>query len=185
MNASLLQPMSREDALRAAVRHMPWRVRLVFVGKNSANKSGRSDKWWEASGVGLACAVRWGATETNGQTQKDVESTNALGKVREKLAKGYQYDSALRVVSAPPPATSLQDLVNRATWRPTTPTRALLLAGEHGFVALALDIEAVLPGGAGSPGLPVRPFLAADGSLWGIAENPEIYYYSRIRVPSS
>jgi hypothetical protein len=187
MNAdpSTLTPMTISDAHRAHALGQPWRVRLVFVGPNAANASGRSDKWWEAThstdpSVHAPTMIRWGRTGAQGQGAA-MAPAPALTRAHDKIMKGgYVYDYTVRVAARPPPA-SLQALVNAATWRSADPMRFLLLAGEHGFIAVDLG-PATLPNGTPVPS-PVQTFLAADGSVWGLcAINPKSYDYCRLRA---
>jgi predicted DNA-binding WGR domain protein len=173
-------PVSIEDAARHANTGRSWRVRCVFVGANPENASGRSDKWWEASSPAQSAeaVVRWGATGTNGQSNVTT-ARGALAKAVEKVRKGYVLDTGGRAF-APPPKASFQDLVGRATWRGCTPDRALAIAGEHGFVALHVGLDATIP--AKPLPLAVLPYLAADGSVWGLAPDGPTIYYARIRV---
>lgn len=182
MNWSQRTPVTIAEAQRAADRGEAWRVRAVFVGANPANASGRSDKWWEAASDDahpLLATIRWGATGTNGQSMQ-TSAGPALAKAREKERKGYRLDVGARA-QAPAP-TSLQALVNAATWRPCTQERAFLIAGEHGFVSLDLGIEAFLR--TGDPALPVLPYLATDGALWALAPDATRgnAYYARLRA---
>ena len=179
---NLIQPVSISDATHLARTGRPWRVRLTFVGANAANVSGRSDKWWEAASDDARpgqATVRWGATGTNGQSM-EADAGHALRKAAEKVRNGYVPDAGTRA-QAPVP-TSLQALVDRATWRPCTQERAFLIAGEHGFVSLDLGIEAFLH--TGSPALPVLPYLASDGALWALAPDAARgdAYYARLRA---
>jgi predicted DNA-binding WGR domain protein len=88
--------MDKMGAQRAFHAGTPWRIRLVFRGANSANVSGRSDKFWEASQDGEhlktgTVLIRWGKLGSTGssmvKTWSYVETT-----LPEKLGKGYQYD---------------------------------------------------------------------------------------------
>lgn len=177
---STLPPMSIPDAQRAEFCGAPWRVRLVFVGANPQNASGRSDKWWEAAnGPGTTPYMRWGATGARGQS-KAADPGRALASARAKVAKGYVYDSTVRVAAKP--LSSLQALVNAATWREMAGDQVLMLAGEHGFVALDLGFPVSIPNGS-AVGLSVQTFLAVDGAIWGLAPMTlGLHYYSRLRA---
>lgn len=187
-----LPPIGPNEAERADARGAPWRIRVVFVGPNPENVSGRSDKWWEACAYANADryrpidatesgVVRWGATGSSGQARVITSGSmsNAIEKAREKIRKGYVLDSTLRANAAPPPKASFQELVNRATWRSGTTDDALLIVGSRGLVALHVGLEAT------HHGLPVLPYLAEDGSVWGMvvpdADRSRIYY-AQIRV---
>lgn len=180
MSAVGSEIVSLPEAWRRESAGWPWRVRLVFQGENRANVSGRSDKWWEAErvlhGQGPSTyAVRWGATGTNGQSGTASSGNDALRRAESKVAKGY-----VETLTAPVrPVVSLQDLVDRATWRFGEIERAFFLAGEHGLVALSLGIDVWLRPRAER--LAVVPYVAADGSLWGMAPEPTGIYYALLR----
>lgn len=155
----------------------PWRIRLVFQGPNRANVSGRSDKWWEAEKFAgrVEVVIRWGATGTNGQAGTAASGGDALRRAAGKVAKGY-----VETLTVPArPVVSLQELVDRATWRFGEIEKAFFLAGEHGLVALSLGIDVWLRPGAER--LAVVPYVAADGSLWGMAPEPTGIYYALLR----
>jgi hypothetical protein len=69
----------------------PWLVKLAFVGRNASNKSGRSEKFWQASGVGQGpVEIRWGKIGSAGQSaMKDWDY--AYRKANEKLSEGYNF----------------------------------------------------------------------------------------------
>ena len=80
------------DAEQIASRGKPWTFRLEFTGSNSANASGVSDKYWYATGRGLAEMVEagWGANG-NGAQHQLIDWNDLRKRVTEKLAKGYTY----------------------------------------------------------------------------------------------
>ena len=69
-----------------------WKIRLEYVGSNLTNKSGASQKFWEAYQIAPSTNViiGWGKIGTVGQTViKDFEYV--LDKVQSKIDKGYEY----------------------------------------------------------------------------------------------
>jgi hypothetical protein len=187
VDPATLAPMTVDEAMDQEGKGFPWRVRLVFVGPNAQNASGRSDKWWEATSKhregrwvvpGLANAVtRWGANGSLGQS-KDATSGEAFRKAREKIAKGYVYDDAIRVAAPPPPA-SLQDLVDRAPWREVTRDALLLTVAREGLVATGIEAMWRAPRAEA----PVSTYLATDGKLYGIARLEPTLFFSVLRLP--
>lgn len=166
MSAVGSEIVSLVEARKRAGDARPWRVRLVFQGPNAANASGRSDKWWEAECSASSLSIRWGATGTKGQSMTAESSFDVLRRAESKRAKGY-----VETLTAPVrPVVSLQELVDRATWRLDSIQKAFFLAGEHGLVALSLGIDVWLR--SGQDRRPVISYVAADGSLWGMAPDP-------------
>lgn len=171
MNAADLPISTISEARELARRGSPWRVRLTFIGDNAKNLSGKSAKWWEASGdgrAGYSATVRYGVIGGKGQAQTGVDVDDALDRANEKARKGYRQDAAGRLPTQRPAGTSLAALVNLASWRPTTLDRLANTAGEVGLVRLDLPDVA-----ADVRGEPVIPYLAADGSLWGVVRDGE------------
>lgn len=154
-------------------------MRLTFIGDNPANQSGKSAKWWEASFVPApgprAATVRWGVIGGKwgviggkGQGQPGLDENEALDRASDKRRKGYREDGVRPIPRQRPAATSLAALVALASWRPTTLDRLANTAGEVGLVRLDLPDVA-----ADVRGEPVIPYLAADGSLWGVIRDGE------------
>ena len=171
MNAADLPISTIVVARDLARRGSPWRVRLTFIGDNPANLSGKSAKWWEASSdgrAGFSATVRWGVIGGKEQGQPGVERDEALDRAAEKLRKGYREDGARPIPTQRPAQTSLAALVLAASWRPTTLDRLANTAGEVGLVKL--DLPGVT---AEHYGQPVIAYLAADGSLWGVARDAD------------
>jgi predicted DNA-binding WGR domain protein len=178
VNAADIPISTISEARELARRGSPWRVRLTFVGDNPANLSGKSAKWWEASSVvGFSATVRWGVIGGKGQAQPGVLDSEALDRAHEKARKGYRQDAAARLPTRRPAATSLAALVALASWRPTTLDRLANTAGEVGLVKLDLPDVA-----ADVRGEPVIPYLAADGSLWGVIREGDRYLVAVLRA---
>jgi predicted DNA-binding WGR domain protein len=162
MNNHALTPVSVPDARALMNRGLDWRVRVVYVGENLRNASGKSDKWWEASGDGGPDAtVRWGASGSRGQAQATT-AADAIDRANGKIRKGYVLDSAVRSVRRASVPMTVQDLVNRGSWKPLTTEQALFLGGQEGLIAI--DV-----GTADLHGLRVQTLFASDGALWGFA----------------
>jgi len=85
------KPMSIRVANQMRRQGKPWLVRLEFVGSNWDNKSGRSSKYWQASGNGSGgVEIRWGKIGSAGQaTHKNLSYFE--DKVYKKMDKGYEY----------------------------------------------------------------------------------------------
>ena len=147
-------------------------LKLVYAGPNEKNASGRSDKYWEASGAGSAATatVRWGATGSAGQ-QQQTTAEDALRRAREKVRKGYVEQVVSATVPTPPrsptataapAARTLQarvDAMATATWVTLPMVRFLVFAAERGMVSVDL-------GSASLRGAPVQAFVDADAVLW-------------------
>lgn len=178
MSAADLPISTIEQARLLASRGSPWRVRLTFVGDNPANQSGKSAKWWEASAPGpRAVTVRWGVIGGKGQGQTGVGEHEALDRASDKRRKGYREDGVRPAPRQRPAATSLAALVALASWRPTTLDQLANTAGEVGLVKLDLPDVA-----ADVRGEPVIPYLAADGSLWGVIREGDRYLVAVLRA---
>lgn len=179
MSALDIPISSIAEARRLAHAGRAWRVRLTFEGPNPENKSGRSSKWWEASctgGAGYAAVVRWGVIGGKGQAQTGVDTLSALDRAENKRDKGYAEQDRSTAAPAPARTASFAALVLAATWRPFDLSRLGILAGERGLVRLDLPgVEAEVDG------LPVAPYLAADGSLYGVARSGDRYLVAVLR----
>lgn len=173
----MIAPVSVEEALRLSVVGKPWRVRLVFDGANAANKSGKSNKWWQAASSpfdpGSGALVSWGAAGSNGQVSRS-DSDSAIARAADKLRKGYRYAPD---AGSPTRIESLQELVNRATFLSCTRDRMICLAGENGWIRFDPPAPPLLQQ------QPLVTFLAQDGSLWAALPAPgETVMYGRIRA---
>lgn len=132
-------------------RGKDWCVRLVYVGPNPENASGRSEKFWQAFGRGTGVVeVRWGRLGANGQSQ-DKNWHDALTRAEEKLRKGYAYDDgtgqqaakvAARRVGGRP--LSFAERLARASVQLATFDRFLNLAALHGLLPLdGVGVDAI------------------------------------------
>lgn len=81
-----------QDAEMIAQRGRPWTIRLERVGTNPSNASGRSAKYWFATGRGIKEAVEIGYGALGAIPQyRLIDWPKLQGKVAEKLTKGYIY----------------------------------------------------------------------------------------------
>jgi len=129
--------------------------------------------------------VRWGATGARGQAQHGVDADDALVRANGKAAKGYVPDVGTRPQARSTTPTidrtaTLQERVNRRTWRATTRDGLFLLAGERGWVQIDLGLVATIRLGPGAEHSTVRTFVADDGSLYGVALVGEIACYAML-----
>ena len=92
------------DARTLANQGGAWRIYLEYRGANWDNVSGRSSKFYEATGVGRSnIRVRYGKIGSNGTTITKYSFGEALEKVSEKLGKGYDYAGATGPIPKPTP----------------------------------------------------------------------------------
>ena len=85
------KPMSISVATEMRRQGKPWLVKLEFVGSNWDNMSGRSSKYWQASGAGSGgTEVRWGKIGSSGQSVNK-DWSYFQDKVYKKMDKGYEY----------------------------------------------------------------------------------------------
>ena len=84
--------LTMQDAEKIAGRNRPWTFRLEFIGNNPSNASGRSEKYWYATGRGLSEAVEigWGKIGSKPQHQL-IDWPELRSRVADKLGKQYDY----------------------------------------------------------------------------------------------
>lgn len=87
----MTQPMSILVADKARRLGAPWLIKLEFIGRNASNVSGRSEKFWQASGVGQGpVEIRWGKIGASGQSIMR-DWAYAYDRSNSKLSEGYSY----------------------------------------------------------------------------------------------
>jgi len=81
-----------QDAEKIAGRSRPWTFRLEFIGSNPVNASGRSEKYWYATGRGLneAVEIGWGRIGNKPQHQL-IDWPELRSRVADKLGNDYEY----------------------------------------------------------------------------------------------
>ena len=84
--------LTMQDAEKLAGRNRPWTFRLEFIGSNPSNASGRSEKYWYATGRGLSEAVEigWGKIGSKPQHQL-IDWPELRSRVAAKMAGQYDY----------------------------------------------------------------------------------------------
>ena len=83
---------TQTEILEAATLGLPWRGTVVYLGHTA--KGNTSRKFWSISAIGKGpVTVRWGRVGNKAQTKKTPSTLGeALGKLGEKLGKGYVSD---------------------------------------------------------------------------------------------
>jgi hypothetical protein len=83
--------LTLNDAYTARCAGQPWQIRIEFVGRNSANASGHSAKFWSASGQGKGpVQIKWGKIG-GASSNLDKDWAYVADKLPKKLAEGYSY----------------------------------------------------------------------------------------------
>jgi len=81
--------------MNATNKKPDWSCRLEYVGPNSDNQSGKSQKFWQVEVYDKVVVRRWGRIGTAGQTDRKVyrsytlAMTEAEYQARKKHDKGY------------------------------------------------------------------------------------------------
>jgi len=75
----------------ATKNNKPFQIYLQHTGKNESNESGKSFKFYEIIYRGDGkCSLKWGRIG-NKASEKQVDLSYALKKLKEKLRKGYYF----------------------------------------------------------------------------------------------
>lgn len=184
--------------LRAA-RGERWEVYVEFHGADSANVSGRSDKFYSATATGLGpVKLAWGKVGAEGQSST-ATLEEALRKINEKLAKGYKYtsdDAATRRwapgadtvgVTTPKPAAAqptappltLRDMLQATTFRPATREELIDVSARNGWRRVPNDEQEFVDVFKGAEGVVL--FDDREGRRWAVVKYPaEQRVYGRL-----
>lgn len=180
--------LTLDDARKLAARNRPWTFRLEFKGLNAANQSGRSEKFWLATGRGVSepVEIHYGAIGSTGTVL--VKTWSYVEQVApEKLTKGYQYadtpykrvqQSTIDAFNAamakqPPPSTAPVTSVAAPPAPPPTPAPTTNgLAGPYGRIVSVSSVGGVWKAldAAGK----VLLTLTAQGARDLVTSNPHI-----------
>jgi predicted DNA-binding WGR domain protein len=126
----------------------PYRIRLVFIGANAANKSGESFKFWQVTGRWgeTDVEVRWGRIGVKGQAQVvGIVDGDIFGRVEAKLRKGYRYDNETptpKTQTRPDPSKVTPPIVialRDARWSELNEDQLLTTAAVRGWARM--DVE--------------------------------------------
>ena len=104
--------LTYQDAERIGKRGRPWTFRLEYMGCNSANQSGHSEKYWYATGRGETemVEVGWGKIGSRPQTML-LPFHKLAAKVAEKLNRNYDYADTAYVRMSPENLAKLGGIV--------------------------------------------------------------------------
>lgn len=149
--------MTLSAARTAHYAGLPWTTRVEFRGSNWDNQSGRSSKFWSASGVGHGpVTIRYGRIGSEGRSL-----TKDWGyfyeKLSEKLDKGYNYASG-SVSQKPTAPKAVQKAPQKAPAPAPAPTPA---PAPKAPVAAPSATQAI----AGLPATPAAPTLPGPFGL--------------------
>lgn len=121
-------------------------VRLVYIGENPDNISGKSNKFYEISLDKLATQrggspvyqARWGRVGTHGQSMHLGVLHAAVAKLESKMRRGYDLAADMGETPAPTstPAMPLPERIAAATFAAVTPTRWVSHAAGKGLIEL-------------------------------------------------
>lgn len=88
-----------------------WAVRLVYRGPNENNKSGTSDKWWQALCRNDIAEINFGKAGSTGRSSPIIKSgSEAIATLRQKVREGYQFDRSFKPEGGEAPKAPLAHL---------------------------------------------------------------------------
>ena len=148
------------EAEQIAGRGRPWTFRLEFCGSNPSNVSGQSDKFWYATGRGLAEPVEagWGANGNAPQFQL-IDWTELRIRVADKLAKGYDYADTPFVRMSPANLAVVMGVGAQAVTQAVPVTATNATAGSTSAVLITAPVLV---------GKPPAASLVALGTPWSL-----------------